>query len=76
MGRSKGSAHCSAVVGGLDLIYTTRYGPLSRPTSSSYGGLRPSAESFLGPSGKIRPYYAVLANFRPFLVSSSNLGNF
>ena len=58
------------------IILTRRYGTLRRPTSSSCGGLRPSAEGFFGPSGKKRPYYTVLANFRPSLVSSSNLSNF
>ena len=55
---------------------TRRYGPLCGPTSSSCGGLRPSSEGFFCPSGKKRPYYAVLANFRPSLVSSSDLSNF
>ena len=55
---------------------TSRYGPLrasSGPTSSSCGGLRPSAEGFFCPLGQKKAYYAVLANFRPFLVFSSNL---
>ena len=50
-------------------IVTRRYGPLRGPTSSSCGG-------FFSPSGKKRAYYAVLAHFWQFLVSSSNLGNF
>ena len=36
----------------------------------------PSAESFICPLGKKRPNFAVLANFRPFLVSGSNLSDF
>ena len=52
---------------------TRRYGPLRGPTSSSCGGLRPRL--FL-PFGQKRAYYAVLAHFWHFLVSSSNLGNF
>ena len=58
------------------VIATRRYGPLCGPTSSSCGGLRPSTKVFFGPLGKKKPYYAVLANFRPFLVSGSNLGIF
>ena len=53
---------------------TRRYGPLRGPTSSF--GLWPLAEGSFCPSGKKRPYYPVLANFRPSLVSSSNLSNF
>ena len=45
------------------------------PTSSSCGGLQPLAVVFL-PFGQKRAYYAVVAHFRPFLVFSSNLGNF
>ena len=52
---------------------TKRYGPLHRPTSSSCGGLRPAAKAFF--RAKKRAYYAVLAHFRPFSMSSSNLGN-
>ena len=54
---------------------TKRYGPLCRPTSSSCGGLRTSAEGFFCPAGK-KMDYAVLANFWPILVFSSNLSNF
>ena len=39
-------------------------------------GLRPSAEVFFALWAKKRGYYAVLAHFWQFLVSSSNLGNF
>ena len=53
---------------------TRSYGPLSGPTSSSSGGLWPLSEGLFCPSGKKIQYYAVFANFRPFLVSSSNLG--
>ena len=53
------------------LFLTRRYGPLRGPTSSSCGGLRPRIFS-----GKKRAYYAVLALFWQFLVSSSNLGTF
>ena len=62
----------------LDILpcYTKRYGPLRGPTSSSCGGIRPSADGFFCPSGKKRAYYAVLAHFWHFFVSSSNLGNF
>ena len=63
-------------LGFKQLINTRRYGPLRGPTSSSGGGLRPSVEGFFCPSGQKIPYYAVLANFRPSLVSSSTLSNF
>ena len=56
---------------------TRSYGPLCGPTSSSCSlaaGLWPSARGIFCPLGKKRLFYAVLANFRPFLVSSSNLG--
>ena len=57
-------------------ITTRRYGPLRGPTSSSCGGLRPSAEAFFALLAKKKNYYAVLAHFQQFLVSSSNIGNF
>ena len=57
----------------LRLLCTRRYSPLRGLTSSSCGGLRPRL--FL-PFGQKRAYYAVLAHFWQFLVSSSNLGNF
>ena len=38
--------------------------------TARYAGL------LLAPSGKKRAYYAVLAHFWQFFVSSSNLGNF
>ena len=47
-------------------MFTRRYGPLRGPTSSSCGGLWPSALR-----AKKRAYYAVLANFKPFLVETS-----
>ena len=37
---------------------TRRYGSLHGPTSSSCGGLRPSAEDLFCPSGKKTNYYA------------------
>ena len=47
---------------------TRRYGTLRRPTYSSCGGLRPSAEGFFCPSGKKTNHYAFFwANFRQFL---------
>ena len=55
---------------------TRRYGPLRGPTFSSCGGLRPLAKVFFCPLGKKIDYYADLAHFRSFLVSSSNLCNF
>ena len=57
-------------------IDTRRYGPLRGPTSSSCGGLRPSAEAFFALRAKKKLTFAVLAHFWHFLVSSSNLGNF
>ena len=33
-------------------------------------------QGFFCPSGNKRAYYAVSAHFRPFLVYSSNIGNF
>ena len=42
---------------------TRRYSPLSGPTSSSCGGLRPLAKVFLPYGQKKRAYYAVLAHF-------------
>ena len=47
-------------------IVTRRYGPLRGPTSSICGGQKKS---------KTRGYYALLAHFWQFLVSSSNRGN-
>ena len=44
-------------------IKTRRYGQLRGLTSSSCGGLRPSAEAFFCPLGKQTAYYDVLANF-------------
>ena len=54
--QSNGCLKCSS-----SCIATRRYGPLRRPTSSSCGGLWPSAVGFFCPSGKKRAYYAVLA---------------
>ena len=59
--------------GEMVVTCTRRYSPLRGLTSSSCGGLRPRL--FL-PFGQKRAYYAVLAHFWQFLVSSSNLGNF
>ena len=43
-------------------IMTRRYGPLSGPTSSSCGGLRPLAEAFFAKAFREkRVYYSVLA---------------
>ena len=67
---------CHGIMIVLMITTTRRYGPLRGPTSSSCGGLRPSTEGFFSPSGKKRAYYAVLAHFWQFFVSSSNLGNF
>ena len=50
-----------------------RYGPQRGLTSSSFGGFWPRLFFLLW---KKRAYYAVLAQFWKFLVSSSNLGNF
>ena len=50
---------------------------LLEDTARYAGLLLAPAEGFgLRPRAKKRPYYAVLDNFRPFLVSCSNLGNF
>ena len=58
-------------------VYTRRYGLLCGSTSSSCGGLWPSAPGFFLPFGqKKRGYHGVLAYFDTCLVSSSNLGNF
>ena len=54
------------------IMSTRRYGPLRGPTSSSCGGLRPR---LFCPLGKERAFYAVLAHFWRFLVSSSSRGN-
>ena len=48
---------------------TRRYGLLLAPAEGFGRG-------FFCTSGKKRAYYDVLAHFWPFLVSSSNLGNF
>ena len=58
------------------LIATRRYSPLRGLTSSSCGGLRPTAEAFFALPAKKRVFYAVFAYFRPFLVFSSNFSNF
>ena len=56
---------------------TRRYGPLRGPTSSSCEGLRTLSEAFFGlRAKKERAYYAVLALYWRFLVSSSNPGKF
>ena len=52
---------------------TTRYAGLFLAPAEGFGLW---AKAFLILWGKKRPYYAVLANFRRFLVSSSNHGNF
>ena len=58
------------------IILTRKYGPLRGPTSSSCGGLRPSAEAFFALWAKNKKaFHAVLAHFWQFLVSSSNHGN-
>ena len=49
---------------------TARYAGLLLAPAEGFG------RGFFFPSGKKRAYYAVLANFWQFLVSSSNLGNF
>ena len=70
------SATATGIVALSIIKMTRRYGPLRGPTSSSCGGLQPLAEGFFCPLGKKRAYYAVLAHFCQFFVSSSNLGNF
>ena len=60
----------------IQIPNTRIYGPLRGPTSSSCGGLQSSADVFFVPSCKKRAFFSVLAHFRPFLVSSCNLGNF
>ena len=57
------------------LKLTRSYGPLRGPTYSSCGGLWPLAEAFFCPLAKKKAFYAVLAHFWRFLVSSSNRGN-
>ena len=47
----------------------------STSTSSSCGGLQPSAKVCLF-FGQKKVYYAMLAHFSPFLVFCTNLGNF
>ena len=55
---------------------TRRCGPLRGPSSSSCGGLRPSAEAFFCPLGKKRSFYVCFGpNFGHFWISS-NLSNF
>ena len=54
---------------------TRRYSPLGGPTSSSCGELRPSAKAFFALRAKKELFFAVLAHFWQFLVSSSNHGN-
>ena len=49
---------------------TARYAGLFLAPGEGFG------RGFFCPSRKKRAYYAALANFRPFLLSSSNLGNF
>ena len=49
---------------------TARYAGLLVAPAEGYG------RGFFAPLGKIRAYYAVLAHFLQFLVSSSKLGNF
>ena len=49
---------------------TSRYAGLLLAPAEGFG------RGFFCPLGKKRAYYAVLAHFRPFLVSSSNLGKF
>ena len=49
---------------------TARYAGLLLAPPEGFG------RGFFCPSGKKRAYYAVLAHFWHFLVSSSNLGNF
>ena len=51
---------------------TARYAGLLLAPAEGFS-LRPRA--FFPLRAKQKPYYAVLANFRPFLVSSSNRGN-
>ena len=55
---------------------TRRYGPLRRPTSSSCGGLRPSAGAFLALWAKKELLMLFWPIFGKFLVSNSNLGNY
>ena len=64
-------------------IPTRRYGPLRGPTSSSCGGLRPSAESFLTFGQKrelIMLFWTIFGNFWCPVVTlvtfSTNLSNF
>ena len=57
-------------------ILTRRYGPLLGPTSSSWGGLWPSAEALFALRAKKIAFNDVLAHFWEFLVSSRNRGNF
>ena len=59
----------------IAIVITRRYGTLRGPTSSSCGGLLAPAEAFFALRAKKRAYYAVLAHFWQFVVSSSNLGN-
>ena len=49
---------------------TARYAGLLLAPAEGFG------RGYFCPSGKKRAYYAVLAHFWRFLVSSSNLGNF
>ena len=63
----------------VDIFLSSHYGNQKiRPATQAYFQLlrRASAEGFFCPLGKKRPYYAVLANFRPSVVSSSNRSNF
>ena len=62
--------------------YTRRYGPLRRPSSSSYEGLWPSAEAFFSlraKKGLIVQFWLISGNFWcsvvTFVTFSSNLNN-
>ena len=65
------------------IVFTRRYGPLGGPTSSSCGGLRPSAEAFLALRAKKEPimlFWPIFGNFWCTVVTLvtfiSNISNF
>jgi hypothetical protein len=68
---------------GWTLSYTRRHGPLRGPTSSSCGGLRPSADAFFALRAKkelIMLFWPIFGDFWCPVVTlvtfSSNLSNF
>ena len=67
----------------IAIIGTRRYGPLRTPTSSSRGGLQPSADAFFALRSKKEPiilFWPIFVNFWCPVVTlvtlSSNLSNF